>query len=306
MVVIMGPAERRDLLSFSSFPDGIDAVPSDKITLMGRLHLIEIEDQPWCPRFLRDGATEFLAFAENISHQPYVHFVETIKEAMIVSKTHELVDLCSGAGGPLPMISRMLEETNYPVSVTLTDLHPSSRHFDQLTEMYHNFTAVKQPVDARQIPSQLQGMRILCESFHHFRPSDAQRILQDAVDQGSPIAILELVARRPASFLCVLLSPLMVMIGALFIRPFLWTRALFCLLIPLIPLLILFDGIVSCFRIYSPEELQALVDELDHGERYEWRIEQRRFGPGWTTTLVGWPRRELESRDFQDATSGVD
>ena len=32
---------------------------------MRRIHLLEIEDEPWCPRALRDGGTDWLQFMGN-------------------------------------------------------------------------------------------------------------------------------------------------------------------------------------------------------------------------------------------------
>ncbi|MBZ0112392.1 MAG: class I SAM-dependent methyltransferase [Thermoanaerobaculia bacterium] len=257
---------------------------------MPRLHLLEIEDQTWCPRFLRDAATDLLAFVENSVDRPYHHFVGRLIEALEATSVDRIVDLCSGGGGPLPTLSRLLDQHGHPVSIRLTDLHPNIDRLTQLTRDHENFEAEWAPVDATNVPEELAGMRLLCEGFHHFRPDDARSILQDAVDQGVPIAILELVARAPGSILGVLLSPPIAMLGTLFLRPFTWKHLLFGIFIPLIPFLIVFDGVVSCLRIYSPAELQDLVDGVRGSEDYVWHIERRRFGLGWTTTLVAWPQ----------------
>ncbi len=256
---------------------------------MPRLHLIEIEDQPWCPSFLRNAVTDYLAFVENLSPAPYREFVEDLAEALAATDEPRIVDLCSGGGGPLPTLSRLLAEAGQPVTVTLTDLHPNRDRFRRLVSEFDNFSSRDEPVDARQVPRDLIGLRLLCESFHHFRPQDARAILQDAIDQGQPIALFELVARTPGSILGVLLSPPFVVLGALFLRPFSWRRVLLSTLIPLIPFLILFDGIVSCLRIYSPRELDGLIAGTQGAERYRWKVQRRRFGLGHTTTLVGYP-----------------
>jgi hypothetical protein len=258
---------------------------------MPRLHLLEIEDQPWCPRFLRDATTDLLALAENSVERPYHHFVGRLIEALQATSEDRIVDLCSGGGGPLRTLSRLLTERGHPVPIRLTDLHPNVDRFTQLTQDHGNFEAEWTPVDATNVPKELSGMRLLCEGFHHFQPTAARAILQDAVDRGVPIAILEMVARTPGSILWVLLSPPMAMLGVLFLRPFSWKNILFGILIPLIPLLIVFDGVVSCLRIYSPAELQGLVDGLRGAEDYVWHIDRRRFGLGWITTLVAWPSR---------------
>ena len=41
--------------------------------------------------------------------------------------------------------------------------------------------------------------------------------------------------------------------------PFRWSRLLWTYLVPVIPLVLLFDGIVSCLRSYRPDELLKLV-----------------------------------------------
>ena len=75
-----------------------------------------------------------------------------------------------------------------------------------------------------------------------------------------------------------------------FVRPFRWSRLLFTYLIPLIPLLVLFDGTVSMLRIYQPDELRALVAGVPGQESYTWDIgEAPGLGP---IHLVGTPRDE--------------
>ena len=34
---------------------------------MNRLHLVELEDQPWFPKVLRDAGTAYLAFASRVA-----------------------------------------------------------------------------------------------------------------------------------------------------------------------------------------------------------------------------------------------
>jgi len=56
-----------------------------------------------------------------------------------------------------------------------------------------------------------------------------------------------------------------------FIRPFRWSRLLWTYLIPLVPMVTLFDGLVSCLRTYSIEELRDLAARLDAND-YLWDI----------------------------------
>ncbi len=76
-----------------------------------------------------------------------------------------------------------------------------------------------------------------------------------------------------------------------------FARLLLTYVLPLIPLVSAWDGVVSSLRSYTEEELRLFVADLD-GDDYRWevgRIEPARFGRPAITYLLGWP-----SRDQQD------
>ena len=56
-----------------------------------------------------------------------------------------------------------------------------------------------------------------------------------------------------------------------FLRPFRWSRLLWTYLIPLVPVVTLFDGLVSCLRTYTVRELRELTERLDAND-YHWEI----------------------------------
>ena len=60
-----------------------------------------------------------------------------------------------------------------------------------------------------------------------------------------------------------------------FIRPFRWSRLIWTYLIPLNPIVLFLDGIVSCLRAYSPLELSELTRELS-ASGYIWEIGEER------------------------------
>ena len=80
-----------------------------------------------------------------------------------------------------------------------------------------------------------------------------------------------------------LLAPIVVLLLTPAIRPFRWSRLFWTYVIPAVPALVLFDGIVSCLRIYSPEELRALEETAAESGVAQWR---RAHGPGKTTSDV--------------------
>ncbi len=75
-----------------------------------------------------------------------------------------------------------------------------------------------------------------------------------------------------------------------FIRPFRWGRLIFTYPIPILPLLCLWDGLVSCLRSYSAHELGELVRDLESAN-YSWEVGELRFPrtPVNIAYLMGWP-----------------
>lgn len=259
---------------------------------MKRLHLFELEDQEWFPKVIRDAGTDFLRFASTKIHQT-AKFVPRIRELLESTPHNRIVDLCSGGGGPIERIAQDLAEDGRPVRVTLTDFYPNVEAFEYAREQTDGAVDFEtQPVDAKNVPETLRGVRTLFNGLHHFRPADAKAILADARESRNPIAVVEMVSRSP---LAILGMPFSAFIGlpliTPFIRPFRWSRLLFTYVIPLIPLLVLWDGVVSCLRVYSPEELDELVADLQ-GDDWVWEtgLAENSAGPIPLTYLIGYPK----------------
>lgn len=88
-----------------------------------------------------------------------------------------------------------------------------------------------------------------------------------------------------------MLIPLVVRVITPAIRPFRLSRLFWTYLIPIVPLTILFDGIVSWLRIYSEDELRAMVAEIDDSS-FDWEIGSvlPKGAPVPVTYLIGLPR----------------
>ncbi len=87
-----------------------------------------------------------------------------------------------------------------------------------------------------------------------------------------------------------LLVPLMVLLTTPLIRPFRWSRLFWTYLIPVVPLTSLFDGLVSCMRTYSAQELRELAEGAGT-KTYLWEIGELKRTAGLIriTYLVGVP-----------------
>ena len=256
---------------------------------MRRFHLFEIEDQSWCPATVRDLATDYLHF---IQTRLPLHRAITplIRQTLSAAGTTRIVDLCSGGSGPLPAVIADLAQSGITVTATLTDLFPNIPAFEAVANASHGtIEYVRTPVDARTVPRELSGLRTLFNGFHHFKPEDARAILLDAVNARQPIAIFEASRRTFKTILPVLLMPLFVWVFTPWMRPLSWKRLLFTYPLPCVPLICLWDGLVSQLRAYTADELLALAQPT--GDTMNWQSGYTPLiaGPGLLTYLIGWP-----------------
>lgn len=237
---------------------------------MKRVHFIEIEDEAWCPAAVRDGATDYLQFVIAVTN-PYKVVLPKLREALAQTKETQIVDLCSGGGGAWRRLLPELIAENPQIQLCLTDKYPNLAAFEAFkTEFPENLTYAETETDAARVPETLKGFRTLFTSFHHFRPDAARGILADAVKNRQGIAVFEFTQRRTLPILSMLLTPLAVWLTTPLIRPVRGSRLLLTYLIPAVPFVVGFDGVVSCLRTYTPDELKDLTGGLS-GE-YVWEI----------------------------------
>jgi len=252
-----------------------------------RLHLFELEDLSWFPSIIRDLATDYLHFME-MRFQLHEPVVPLLKRALEESRANVVVDLCSGAGGPVVALSEALRTAGLPVQFKLTDKYPNLSAFSSLSANHPAISYAAESVNAAQVPPELTGFRAIFNAFHHFDPAAARAVLQSAIDARQPIGIFEIPERTLATMIPLLFTPLFVWIATPAIRPFRWSRLLWTYLIPLVPLTCWWDGIVSQWRAYTVDELLQLTAALNG---YKWEAGSVPIGstPGNLTYLLGIP-----------------
>jgi hypothetical protein len=117
------------------------------------------------------------------------------------------------------------------------------------------------------------------------------------VDSGQGIGIFEMTDRRGATLLAMLTVPFFVLLHTPKIRPFRWSRLFLTYLLPVIPLVVMVDGIVSCLHSYTTEELAELTGSLT-GPPYDWEI-RRLASPASPFPIIyaiGCPRPDMRSK----------
>ncbi|MEP6925015.1 MAG: hypothetical protein ABI954_11170 [Pyrinomonadaceae bacterium] len=102
---------------------------------MRRIHFIEIEDEPWCPSSIRDAATDYLQFViEKAS--PYKVALPILQNALKQINQAEIIDLCSGGGGPWRSLLPELITKHSQIKVCLTDKYPNQAAFEQINQAF--------------------------------------------------------------------------------------------------------------------------------------------------------------------------
>jgi len=262
-----------------------------------RFQLIELHEQSWFPSTIRDEITDAMQFALNWI-DVYAPAAPIIRNVLDFTGSRCILDLCSGGGGPWLDLASEFQLEDRTTGILLTDKYPNlpapkaSKDFNKAPA---NIDFYPHPVDAMDIPDDLNGLRTMFSSFHHFPPDNARAILQNAVDAGAGICIFEVTRRNALTILLMLPWALVPFLVTPWIRPFRWSRLLWTYIVPIIPLVLLFDGIVSCLRTYRPHELRRIVDKL-RGARYRWEIGEHSGRDNCVTIscLAGYPESNAD------------
>ncbi|SER97608.1 hypothetical protein SAMN05216188_118175 [Lentzea xinjiangensis] len=262
-----------------------------------RIGFVELHDLDRTPAVLRTLHTESIVTIYRLTDAAR-EYSRPLALALRSGADHRIVDLCSGSGGPLPLVQRRLHREGVHTRVTLTDLVPNVLAFRRAADRNRrrlpgsccSLDHVTSSVDATDC--RLEGTRTIYGAFHHFPPPLAARILQNAVDTRQPIVVVD--TKRSLPY--VLLFPFFLMLAVLLAAPFqrnplprYLLRLALTYVVPVLPFMMFFDSVVSFLRMYGRGELRRLVDGLAGTESFTWTIGVE---PGFTGAqyLIGIPR----------------
>lgn len=248
------------------------------MSLLPRIHAFEFEDLPWTPmvwRALITGALEFairrLGFYDGV--------LPILRQMCERHEADHVVDLCSGSGGPWPRLLEQGREVGWMPRVTLTDRFPHS-HIEPEAPL----RVRPEPLDVLELPDARVGeANTMFTALHHFRPSQARSLLAQFPRRRAPVFIAEFTRRG----LYGLAQGMAGMTAPFVLAPFLrvgpaglfWTYV-----VPVAPLVVAWDGIISSLRTYTRPELESLCAGLD--QDYRWTTGELRGG---VTYLLGEP-----------------
>lgn len=259
---------------------------------MRRRQLFELEDLPWFPHVLRDAITDWLQQQVVLAGNMYGAATPMLSKLLEAQGIDSIVDVCSGAGGPWPRLKGELEaEHGRPVALLLTDKFPNVSSLDRAVEAIGggdrtDFRSAS--VDATDIPPVLQGVVTVFTAFHHMSPTVAKGILRNAFERRNAIGVFDFCGREQVRG-TMLMGPFPMLRTLHRLRPRRWSQLLLTYVLPVIPLCILWDAIVSNLRAYSPEDLTEMVADL-RADDWTWEIGILRADDGHPVTyIVGHP-----------------
>jgi hypothetical protein len=290
----------------------------------------EIHESSLCPPFLRSAVVETLEVGWTSVPTPSLALSHAVRHAVVTACREggaELVlDMASGAGGPLPAALGSLPPPKHPhqekekekekekegVHLILTDYFPQLELWQAKFSMIPNVSFCSDSVDATALDvervvthAHIESshrkpiLRTICGAMHHFNPKEMKSIMRDAIHNGDSVLFLEALERTPFSLffmplvamLLAYLVPLLLLPQVVTSRdPSVWKswvlRCLFTL-IPVIPVVLWIDAVLSTLRLYTHVEWEELVQDVDEDRKYRWKYEKR-SGPLGLGVLVSY------------------
>jgi hypothetical protein len=232
---------------------------------MQRVSLFELQDLGASPKSLGHAGTACLRVLEEAFGIPAL--------------LRPIVDLCSGAGGPMPAIVAPLD-----IPLTLSDRIPDNTALAAAAATCPGAVVHPQPVDAAAVPEELSGLRTILNAFHHFDDEVALSGMADAAAAGQPLLVIEISERTLANVVGSAIIPLLVLAMMPRVRPIRPEWLVLTYLLPILPLTIAWDGLVS--------HLRTLIKQIDAIDAPGWRWQAERTplsGPAAATWMLGLP-----------------
>ncbi|KAI0816099.1 hypothetical protein GGR55DRAFT_625174 [Xylaria sp. FL0064] len=183
-------------------------------------------------------------------------------------------------GGPSslpPNSSRRSEGVRF----VLTDLHPHVESWEKAARASPHLTYVSTPVDAAAAPPELitrnkaegKGVfRLFNLAFHHFDDELARAILKNTVETSDGFGIFELQSRDFSSFVsCMLFGFFILLIAPLL---YWWSPQIlfFVYVVPIVPFVLVFDGLISSLRSRTADEVEVLLRTCGAADTVDWTV----------------------------------
>lgn len=265
---------------------------------MSGRRLFEFEDWRYLPQGIRDAVTDFLGYSAS-TLPTYERAIKIIVEVCRAYQSRQVVDVGTGSGVPARRLAKALREAGVSVSLRLTDKYPSARAAKQISEGSDHSFYGSDSVDMTTVVPEPGVLYTAFNSFHHLDENQSAEFLRRVQQAGAHVAIFEAYPRSWRSVASILFEPFRYWLYCLG-RSVSFSCFLFSFLLPIIPFVLVWDGLVSCFRIYDAGQMQKFTDRLGFSANspiYNWRIVEIKARGGWRAILtLGFPSVPIEEK----------
>ncbi|KAI0178650.1 hypothetical protein GGR52DRAFT_532951 [Hypoxylon sp. FL1284] len=194
-------------------------------------------------------------------------------------------------------------EENQGVDFVLTDLHPHVESWEAASKKSDRLTYVSRPVDAANAPEDLlrrygakknggaggnKGIfRLFNLAFHHFDDDLARAILKNTVETSEGFGIFELQDRSVGGLATCFIFGFFIFLVAPLLYWWSPLRLFFIYAVPIVPFVLVFDGLISCLRTRTADEVEALLRSCGANSD-GWEIRSGREQVIWPCGYLNW------------------
>ena len=217
------------------------------------------------PSSLRFVLRDILEVGSSAPFRNYYQWVSTsVYEYAVKNNIKEIVEL--GAGGA-PITRCLINKyPDWDVTFKISDLNPDISTFKSLEDSDKRVVAIYTPLDfTKKMNSFQNSLLVLSAAFHHVPEKNRRASLNGLKALSKHVMLFEPVCPQIASVLLNLgilitgvLTPLIRINSKSFFRSVVW-----CWLIPIASILLLWDGTVSALRCWSKQEWQFNEPEAE-------------------------------------------
>jgi len=255
-----------------------------------RLQLFEFCDQQWLQGWLREAFFDCLSFTHNYL-QPYYHVVKPFAAWAHQNKASVIQDFGSGSGEQIAFVIKTGTKNNIQLpKFILSDLFPQLAAWRTMrSAMGSEVVDYVEPSLSALNPAGVTS-RYWCifTAFHHFPPQDAGNFLREFTHHADSLCIMELSRRVWPDIIAEFFLGLPVyFFTPFFASRFKWQKLLFTTFIPVVSLMVWFDGFISILRSYTKEEIiEMLPEDCRDDFEVEYHEVPWRFIPAKATMLT--------------------
>lgn len=256
----------------------------------------QLSHATWMPNVVKVLMTEFLDFIVKMvnANRPFLPLLKTAK-----GTASEIYLLAPQVGGSSALLVPDLQKIDEIKKITLLTDDLTAARYQHLLALegvlkppYEQATLAQIPrqersqgegINRRAVFSINQSHLLTDEEFIQLLKTLEQKFDQIMIGEGNNKSIRQIIGMT-------ILAPLVAVFAAFFIKPFRWSRLFFTFVIPILPVMITWDGLVALIRIRNPKRLKEIV-EASGLQDWHWesgKLQNNRGG--FIIYLNGWKK----------------